>query len=579
MNLHASSLGLIAIVTAGWALASAADVPPAAGTPPLTIVTASLLGTSGDDDLEGAAAGPDGTIYVVGNLAIAGQALTDAVQAHGFGMAQSDPHCGCGFVAQLSADGKHLLHCAEFAPGIAQFTTVQCDAHGVYVGGYASAGLAALLADHPGLMRTYPLDDELRGHAAEVAAGKPDPLAGRPGLGRYGAPCVLRLSADLAALDAGTYLEGWQQVWDKTRVAKLGKDMHGGFHEFFWQPTGLVLLPGGDVAVSHDGGYFRPLTDADRQLAQGDQKFLDRLAFYDTCDWVSRLSPDLATRTWRQPIRTPSSTNAKQVKHGWPAASYGNPRTHRLRSDGAGNLLVCGWSASETSNEPWWSPFLWKLDAASGEPLWKAYDYDPMAGGGNRMGGEVSDTAVTSVAADEHGSLLVTLLADGGNTVMLHSPSGDWSRFEGPLRGDEFMVKLVHWWGLAQRVDPGTRHGVAAARVGPWGWGTDLAPLPDGGVLMTGRCNSAFPTSTDAWWSSQGDANPTAFLRVLSSDFTQRFSTVIPDVVPFELVRLGAHRCILVGRSESGRAPCREAMIASGRGGSDGFLMVLDWAP
>ena len=53
-----------------------------------------------------------------------------------------------------------------------------------------------------------------------------------------------------------------------------------------------------------------------------------------------------------------------------------------------------------TSREPWWCPFLWKLNDR-GKVVWKAYSFDPMGGSGGRMGGLVSDSAIRSMAADD----------------------------------------------------------------------------------------------------------------------------------------------------------------------------------
>ena len=181
------------------------------------------------------------------------------------------------------------------------------------------------------------------------------------------------MSADLQKLECGTYLEGWQQVWDKKRVAKPQREMLGGYQEYFWQPTATALLASGDVLVCHDGGYFRMPGDKDRDLAKGDAKLLDRLTFYDTCDYVSRLSADLTQRAWKKPIYTPpvDPEAARKVKDGWPLDHYSSPRTHRMRLDKNENVYLCGWSASATSKEPWWSPYLYKLDPKGGEVVWR----------------------------------------------------------------------------------------------------------------------------------------------------------------------------------------------------------------
>ncbi|MBM4019072.1 MAG: hypothetical protein FJ288_12215 [Planctomycetes bacterium] len=573
MNRHAPHVAALVA-----AIAFLAGV--AAAKPPLDIVTASYFAPADDGDLQGAAAAPDGTVYIAGNAGAPAKDLPGGVRPTTLGAPVKEPKCGCGFVAQLSADGRRLLRYAEFARGIVILTTVQANDQGVYVGGYASEGLEELLKDRPGLMRQYPLAREMQQIAADKAAGKEDKIAGRPGLGRYGAPCILRLSADLQKIESGTYLEGWQQVWDKKRVAKPGRELLGGYQEYYWQPTSIALLKGDDVLVCHDGGYFRLLTDKDRQLAAGNEKLLDRLSFYDCCDWVSRLSPDLARRTWNKPVYTPpvDPEVARRVKDGWPLPHYSSPRTHRMRVDKDENIYLCGWSASATANEPWWSPYLWKLDSRTGDAVWTAYQYDPMSGGGNRMGGTVSDTALLTVVPDDDGNLLTSLMADGGNTVMGWSPKADMStRFEVPIKGKGFGVKLVHWWGQVHRVDSKARTGLGGARIGPWGWVVDMAALPGRNVLAVGRFNGKFDFTDDAWAKESPIDNPNAFLRVFSPEFDLMFSTEIPGLVPFEITRLSPTRVILVGRAEKGAAPAKDAIQAKSPGQTDGYFMVLDW--
>jgi hypothetical protein len=547
----------------------------------LEIVTASFFGTAEDGDLQDATVAPDGTIYVAGNSGAPGKNLPGGIAVKCFGTAVKDAKCGHGFVAQLSPDGRKILRYVEFAPGVVIATTVRVNERAVYVGGYASAGLADLLKDKTGLIRDYPLQPEMNALEEAKAAGVEDKIANRPGLGRYGAPCVLRLSRDLQSLENGTYLEGWQQVWDKVRVYRAGKENVGNFHEFSWQPTHLEILQNGDLVVCHDGGYFRLPTAKDKELAKDDAKQLERYTFYDVPDYLSRLSPDLSQRAWKQSIYTPAVNPevAKEVKNGWPLPHYSNPRTHRMRIDKDDNVYLCGWSASATSKEPWWSPYLWKVETTKGAPVWKAYNYDPLSGGGNRLGGMVSDTAVVTLALEEDGNILSSLIADGGNTVMGWSPKGDGSKFGAPIKGQQFGVKLVHFWNQVHRVDGKTLEGLGGARHGPWAWASDLASLPGKSVLAVGRYNGKFGWTDDAWWKDSSIENPNAFLRLYSPDFDLQFSTALPGVVPFALNRIRATRYILVGRAEQGIAPVKDALIAKSPGKSDGYFLILDWKP
>lgn len=558
-----------------------------AAEPPLRLLTASYFGTGADDDVQGAAQAADGSVYLVGNVGAAMTQLPGGITAKVFGERASEPRCGRAFIAHLSADFAKVLHYVELADGIAIFTSAQANENGMYVSGYASDALEPLLAGTPSLMPKYPLATEAQlikeGRMLEANGLKDkDPIADRPGLGRLGAPCVLRFSPDLQTITAGTYLEGWQQVWDKDRVKTIRpREMFP--KEFFWQPTSLGLFKSGDLAVSHDGGYFRMLTDEDRTLAGTNTALLSKLAFYDCSDWVSRLSPDLSKRVWRQAIQTPpvNVEVAKRVRD-WPLAHYSSPRTHRMRLDRDENIFLCGWSATHTAKEPWWSPYVWKLDAASGKVLTKFYEYDPMSGADNRLNGTVADTAIPTLAFDGDGNLLVSLFADGGNTVMGWSPQAVLGkRFEGPIKNN-VGVKLVHWWGMVHRVDAKTGEGLGGVRMTSKGagaagpaWVVDLASLPGNQVLAVGRCNLDFPWSTNAWHRAEVDENPAAFLRVYDREFELLFSTALPGVVPFEIVPLTQNRFLITGQAKNPTAPVKAALFGQPRGQADGFFCVV----
>lgn len=575
----------------GLALAMAVHAASAAAAaePPLRLLTAGFWGTAEEDDIQGAAQAPDGTVYVVGNIGAAAKDLPGGVTPTLLGERVAEPKCGRGFVARFSGDLSRLLDYAELADGIAIFTTAQASEHGVYVSGYASDGLEPLLQGKPGLMTKYPLATEARlikeGKILEATGLKDkDPIADRPGLGRLGAPCVLRFTPDLKAMTAGTYLEGWQQVWDKYR-SKTIRPSSTFPPDYFWQPTSLGLLKSGDLVVCHDGGYFRLLTDKDRQTAGDNPDLLKRLAFYDCCDWVSRLSPDLSKRAWRQPIYTPAvdAETANRVKGGWSLPHYSSPRTHRMRLDRNENIYLCGWSASYTAKEPWWSPYVWRLSPADGKLVWKAYEYDPMSGADNRMNGTVADTAVAALAIDGDGNLLTSLFADGGNTVIGWSPKAELGRrFEGQIKGPGLGIKLVHWWGTIHRVNAETREGMGGARfagnnkgvAGP-GWAVDLASMPGNEVLAVGRCNFEFPWTEDAWHRGDPEENPTGFVRVYSAEFDLVFSTALPGVIPFEIAPLADNRFLIVGQARNPTAPVAGALFNKSRGKADGFLYLV----
>jgi len=557
----------------------------------LRLQTATFLGGPGADDVQGAAAERDGDLYIVGNTAETGQAFGKDVPTVTVGRAPADPRCGAGFVARLSPDAKSAERCLQFEKGVVTLTSVAVEQKGVYVSGYASAALEELLANTSGLVREYPLKEDVQ----LIEEGKmlaengifdkdADPIGGRPGLGRYGAPFVLLVDKDLTKILAGTYLEGWMQVWDKPRYMGKGRPR---LQEFFWQPTAIAVLSAGDVVVCHDGGYLRRLTDEDRKLAEKHPNLLGSLPFYDTCDYVSRLSPELAERSWKQSVYTPHVDQkvAQRVKNGWPHGHYGNPRTHRLRTDEKDNIFLCGWSASATSNEPWWAPYIWQLDPNDGRLVKTAYEYDPMSGGGNRMGGMVADTAVISIRPDGAENLLASLKADGGNSPIGLSPKADHSQPAEKMKG--FMphiANVVHHWGVLSRFDPKTLARLAGAKMasnmdgsaGP-AWVKDMAPLADGFVLAAGRYNFKLDHTPDAWTQHDTGTEPSGFLRVYRPNLELEFSTAVPGLVPFEVAPISDSKMLVVGRVHTGQTVVKDAMSPEFGGASDGYLMLVTW--
>jgi hypothetical protein len=570
------SLGSIAVADAGA---------------PLSLERASLFGTSGDDDIQSACVAPDGTIYIAGNTGISMKQIPGGAALSRLGDGVDKPMCGHGFVARLSSDGGRVLAYAEFGKGVLSLTTVQANAKAVYVAGYATRGLEQLLNDVPGLLREYPLRKEIAlleaGQWREAVGedtSKPDPIPeSRHGqLGRYGAPCVLRLSADLNAVESGTYLEGWQQVWAKDRTYRRIRDPKTNKKrfiyvptEFSWQPTHLSLLKSGDLVVCHDGGYFRLLTPEDRALVEkvGDPGLAKRLGFYDMCDHLTRLSSDLDRQAYTKRIYTPATNIAvaKRIKTGWPYPHYSSPRTHRMRLDRSENVYVCGWSASATSREPWWSPYVWQISASDGSVTRKILETDPMSGKDNRMGGAVADRAIGAIAVDRS-NLFYSSYSDGG--------------YSG----------LLHFSGTIFRTDKKTGAERAKAKTAPCFWTVDLAAMPGNQVLALGRCNGIKTWPEDAWQQGDPEEHPQAWLRVYSDKMEPTFTTAIRGVTPYALCELDSGRYMIVGRSHGtlqmhkekedgdieeserrnpGVALQRGAIVDKPQGGDDGYFMIV----
>ncbi|MCM8802045.1 MAG: hypothetical protein NC827_01880 [Candidatus Omnitrophica bacterium] len=531
----------------------------------LELSFSTFFGTEEDDDIQSACEGPDGSIYIVGNL---GKEKDIKVKKIIYGKEIEEPKCGIAFIIRFSPDLKKIINYAEFKKGNAIFTTVKVNKKGVYVGGYASEGLEEIIKSVPGLIKTYSLKEEVK----LIKEGKilekngifleKDPIVDRPGLGRYGSPFVILLSQDLTKILGGTYLEGWQQVWDKYRVKRI-KPREFFDREFFWQKTLIDFDIEGNLVVSHDGGYFKIISDEEieraKKISEDDEekykKILGKIGFYNICDWVSKISPDLSKRLWKTPIYTPivNVDVVKEIKEGWYLSHYGNPRTHQLRIDKNGDIWICGWSASETKSEPWWSPYLIKI-GSDGKILQRLYEYDPMSGPDNRMYGQVADTAITCFNFDKEDKMLVGLLSDGGNTVMFWSPKAELRKnFEGEIKGEKW-VKLVHWWGMIHKIDLEKIEGIMGVGMTSKGidapgpaWAVDLGVLSDNSILVVGRCNHNFYWTEDAFQKSAPEENPIGFIRIYSKELELKFSSALPGVIPLELTTLKGKRYLIVG--------------------------------
>jgi hypothetical protein len=157
--------------------------------------------------------------------------------------------------------------------------------------------------------------------------------------------------------------------------------------------------------------------------------------------------------------------------------------------------------------------------------------------------------------------------------------------FEGRWRGSTPGVKLVHWWGRLVRFDARTKAALGGARLGSTNpldrnicgpaWVTDVASAVSNGVVAVGRCDLDFPWSADAWTRGETEAYPMAFLRVYAADFELRFSTALPGLLPFELVRLSPSRYLVVGQALAAGAPVK-GVARPFNGPSDGYYMIVE---
>ncbi len=571
----------VAVLSLSVAFASA-DEP--------NVVAAGFLGSTGDDVIEGVAIASDGSIYVVGNTAAQltrKHVLTEFHDA--LGTVEEGWGYSHGFVAKISADGRKILAIRPFSKGAAKLTTVAVGDRSVYIAGYGGEGLAKVLQGGGGLMTSF---DGRLGHRGKKVAypmeHHSDPDFSKANDQR-GLPFVLRLTGDLSAVTGGTLLEGWQSVWHVPRP--LGEDWH--------QPVGLAVLSGGDVVVSHDGGFNR--FDVSGRFEQ----------FYYLADGLSRLSGDLTRRRWKKDLYLPHIAPGNLREHlfgrrrwlqpapkDWPHPTAGQTRILRLRTDAKDNIYIAGYSPSRTSGEPWWTPFLIRFDG-DGKRTGAVYTTDPMSGKNGRLHGDVADSCVRSVNVDANGNILAATISDGGNSVLRKSPT-DYTKW--PITPDGRKIDLgvggfrgrTLFWGPIVRIDGKTLkplggqaiHGRGKQRVTP-AWAVDIAPLPGGSSIAAGRYSVGFPVTQKTWAGAAAPATDrlatnrrstpvnNAWIRVLGPTMKTRFSAGLPDLLPRTIATQG-RRAVIVGRALSAKPPRTDKPFRPHAGRSDGYVLILD---
>ncbi|GDY11995.1 hypothetical protein LBMAG53_08730 [Planctomycetota bacterium] len=443
------------------------------------------------------------------------------------GMAEQSPRCRIGAAVRLGWSGSGGSATAptletvtgetiQFAPGLFEATTVAVGDGCLYLAGYGSPALEPLVASCGGVLARHPHAalPATTGDGAVARTDDRDSRADGLHLRRIGAPVVLRfdLGGPGPRLVAATFLEGWQQVWEHRRPEPQPT-------ESAWQPTQVVVLPDGDLAVGHDGGYSLA-DDLRTALTEVPEAQRGRVNEYHVCDHISRISSDLRQRRWRHDLYAPrvDQAVAAQIKDGWPFDHFGNPRLLGLTGTADGGLLASGWAASATSQEPMWVPFLRRLDGA-GVQRWTTYELDPMSGPENRLGGLVSDSAVFSAVEDGAGRILATTAGDGGNSILRRDPR-DWTKPAPALRGSVSNFKgRILFWGATVVLDRDggllagdhlVGRGVRRPGYGPT-WGLAMADRGGGANVLLGRYLEGMRVEKAE--QPAVDAAPGAFLR------------------------------------------------------------------
>lgn len=550
----------------------------------LHVQQAIRIGGAGDDRLEGVVVAENGEIYIVGSLGD-DSPLTGVPTLVFKGRSTSSEHFTIGFVARLDRDGK-LLSAARMPLGVGELNSVAIDRAGnVLVGGYATSALEPAMTSLPGLLRTFPSERmTVQTHTPREHTELSNP---QPDRSPQAAPVVLKLNAELSGLLAATYLDGRKTVWHVP--APLDEDMS--------QPTGIVPLPDGDVLVCHDGGPIVPPAPGEKPT---------HFHFYFAEDRVSRLSTNLDARRWRVELRSPPIDPARASKTlgaPWRHDTMGNARTLRFRSDGADGAYLAGFAPSRTSAEPWWAPFLFRVDGR-GKLSVAAYTFDPTSGKDARLNGLVSDSGIRSVRVSADGSVLLTTIGDGGNSVLRRDPR-DYTRETSRLKGSAHGFRgRTLFWGTVVRLDGKSMELLNGntligyhRNIAEPAWAEDIVDLPDGSVLAVGRHRRGFglrdagePFFLASRRAPEVDANAPAparyqvqrdswggFVAVFDRDMNARFIGSVDGACFRECARRG-ERVAVVGTAVQGRGePSGTRRIGPG-GKTDGLILLLDVA-
>lgn len=548
------------------------------------------VGGGGDDRLDGVAIAADGSIYVVGTLSDRSplrQKPELALPSHHGNGKDTDGRFAVGFVARFDRGGT-LQSSATLPPGVGELNAVAVDRSGnVFVGGFATSGLQTAIRDAPGLHRAFPA--ERMTPQRHTPRDHTEPRNPQPDLSPRAAPIVLKFDPTLSKLLAGTYLEGRQTVWHVP--APLDEPMS--------QPTGIVPLNDGDVLVCHDGGPIVPPEPGQQPGA---------FHFYYAEDRVSRLSSNLDQRRWQVEVRMPPidpERASRALGQPWKHDTMGNTRTLRFRSDARDGALLAGCAPSRTSAEPWWAPFLLRVDG-SGKVSVVAYTFDPTGGGEARLGGLVSDSAIRSVRAGDDGSLLVTTLGDGGNSVLRRDPR-DYTREAPKLKGSAHGFRgRTLFWGTVVRLDGRSGELLAGntvigyhRNVAEPAWAEDALGLPDGSVVAVGRHRRGFPLrdaghpffeKTRRPPDVDARSPPPVAYQVLRDAWGGFIATYDREMNPifvgsvdgaaFREVAPSADGRFLavVGTAEAGRGEAKDATRLGMGGKVDGLLLLIDVA-
>jgi RNA polymerase sigma factor (sigma-70 family) len=132
---------------------------------------------------------------------------------------------------------------------------------------------------------------------------------------------------------------------------------------------------------------------------------------------------DLVVLDGRALVRFDSATGKEKWSATWK--TWGDNRPGGMSVDPAtGVATVVGYGMTKTGREPYKDPYAYGFDR-DGKQAWVLWNPDPTHEVDAKFGGNglMADTTGRAAGVTEDGKFLLTLYADGGNTVCNHDPS------------------------------------------------------------------------------------------------------------------------------------------------------------
>jgi hypothetical protein len=198
-----------------------------------------------------------------------------------------------------------------------------------------------------------------------------------------------------------------------------------------------------------------------------------------------------------------------------------------------GVAVVVGYGMTHTGREPWKDPYAYGF-SRGGKQLWKLWDPDPRkqvaaSHGGN---GLMADTTGKVARAWGDGQILLSLYADGGNSVCTRSPADPDQPIGPEVYEGVFQAGPGHGFKGASKTSVAFRADAATGKLerGTWmcawispqranGLGIeDAAADETGRVYLVGGSASGCPTK-DPWFHDTTGYQGGGFLGILDADF------------------------------------------------------------